>query len=275
MAWLGHLYANIRHIRPGVWCNFLLVFVIAVSGNVAAAFLFPDSGHTLFLPFLAAAAVFFVMTVILYLNAGRFFIRSLRSLSAVPSRKVLIVFVSEQQALASDACVSRFPVTLTFPGRDDRTLSGDLECDVEEVLRDSRWSGQQMLRAIRTHRDTLERIILVGSQASATDAFVSLLTAYKEKGGLRYGARTSVPVDFEDFDAVSNVLRGEIGRLRKEGYVDADIVIDITGGQKPNSIAAAAVTLEYGDILFQYVKTGGDHTVVAYDIGIHVPAQHS
>jgi len=56
-------------------------------------------------------------------------------------------------------------------------------------------------------------------------------------GGLdsRYGAG----LDFEDVDRVSQATDDAYESLRSAGLANADILIDVTGGQKPNAVALA------------------------------------
>lgn len=51
----------------------------------------------------------------------------------------------------------------------------------------------------------------------------------------------------------------------RRGINDKDIVIDITGGQKPNSVVGAVVTFNRR-IKAQYVQTEGDNAIIQYDV---------
>ena len=80
--------------------------------------------------------------------------------------------------------------------------------------------------------------------------------------------RYSPGLDFEDVDLVSQATDDAYECLRQGGLRHSDILIDITGGQKPNAAAATAVALAEGRRI-QYVacdrQTGECHLSV-YDV---------
>jgi len=75
-------------------------------------------------------------------------------------------------------------------------------------------------------------------------------------------------LDFEGVDRVSQATDDAYEALREGGLRQADILIDVTGGQKPNAVAATAVALAEGRRI-QYVacnrETGACHLSV-YDV---------
>ena len=75
-------------------------------------------------------------------------------------------------------------------------------------------------------------------------------------------------LSFEDVDAVSHATDEAFQWLLDRGLALADILIDVTGGQKPNAVAATAVALAEGRRI-QYVacpRSGGDCRVTVYDV---------
>lgn len=71
--------------------------------------------------------------------------------------------------------------------------------------------------------------------------------------------------DFESFDQLADALLDLLDILAREGVPEHHLVIDLTGGQKPTSVAAAAVTLNRA-VETQYVRTNPDYEVIGYDI---------
>lgn len=71
-------------------------------------------------------------------------------------------------------------------------------------------------------------------------------------------------VDFEDADELVRAVEAAYEYLGGVGINACDILVDITGGQKPPTVAGAAVALAEGR-RFQYVSTV-DYKVKTYDI---------
>jgi len=133
------------------------------------------------------------------------------------------------------------------------------------------WSWQQTLRAAHHHGETLERLVLFGSegeggsgaveQLDLADRFFSHYFPGKvhilgkpQRGGAGYDSHWQA--DFEKLADLRCLLKRMLKDLNKADYADADIIIDCTGGQKTASIACALVTLDRPDLMFQYVGTG-------------------
>ena len=75
-------------------------------------------------------------------------------------------------------------------------------------------------------------------------------------------------MEFEDVDVVSQVTDDAYLDLLRHRLPDAEILIDVTGGQKPNAVAATAVALAEGRRI-QYVacdREGGECRVKVYDV---------
>ncbi len=154
------------------------------------------------------------------------------------------------------------------------TLTGtDLDEDIRTLGRLGNWPWQQVLRAIRPHARTLRYVCPIGSKdgsAEQLEMAEALISPY-----LPLGARVVTVkrgVDFDDVSDVMDALRAAIEdlttrvdsrlgkRLREE-----DVVVDVTGGMKPTSIAGALITLS-SNVTFQYVHTNREDEVWEYDL---------
>jgi len=161
---------------------------------------------------------------------------------------------------------------LVFVGGKTVPLSGDLEKDIA-ALHGSQlgftWSWQQLLRAIQPHKDSLTHLYLVGSKeepgspGSHEDLELcrSLFQFYL---GDKVDMFLAPAVDFEDISAVRRAVGSCIKQLTAARINEDDILVDITGGQKVTTVAAAIATLNHQGVQFQYVSNSGDPMV--YDL---------
>ena len=60
-------------------------------------------------------------------------------------------------------------------------------------------------------------------------------------------------------------LRLPCSKMRRKGIPESEIMVDFTGGQKPSSVVAAAVTFNRR-VKAQYVQTNRPWNVVSYDL---------
>lgn len=72
-------------------------------------------------------------------------------------------------------------------------------------------------------------------------------------------------IEFEDIKEVFNSIDKLYEEAKSKGFKEDEIIVDITGGQKTNSIAAAVATLAIGR-KFQYVSTR-DKKLLSHDVG--------
>ncbi len=92
--------------------------------------------------------------------------------------------------------------------------------------------------------------------------------AFALRDSAQLDTRYTGGLDFEDVDAVSQVTDDAYADLVRRGLPNAEILIDVTGGQKPNAVAATAVALAEGRRI-QYVaceRGGGECRVKVYDV---------
>lgn len=138
----------------------------------------------------------------------------------------------------------------------DQSLPATLDeiCGAAEI---PGFKWQQNLRAARHHRQNLKWLCLLGSSgangsARNLDVAEQLFRHYLPGIEIVTPLRGDLAPDFEDLRQTCDVLRMLVDECR---YDERDIVIDITGGQKTASVAAALVTLDRHDLMFQYVGT--------------------
>lgn len=194
---------------------------------------------------LVGAALFLVLRI------GSALLRvHISKIDNVPAHAALITLLSDQSGLSK--------------GGDGRWKCGAevLPATLEEVcnapkIADFKW--QQNLRAARHHKrkGKLKWVCLVGSSgasglAATLDLAKQLFEHYLPGVTIVAPLRDGLAPDFENLEQTRDALRKMID---DSGYADRDIVIDITGGQKTASVAAALVTLDRHDLMFQYVGT--------------------
>jgi hypothetical protein len=176
------------------------------------------------------------------------------------------------------------PWTLSRPNGQTYSLKFQSISDDAKALDGSGWKWQQLLRSVSPHltSNTVKslKIVLVGSKdgppvaASKTvtqgshDQLQShckpLLERYEKSDLPLTVAIHPNPLDFEDYNSVMESIRNLL-RRECEGNTDTNVFVDITGGQKIASVAAAAATI--GTIgQFQYVQTNHPNDVLVSDL---------
>jgi hypothetical protein len=212
----------------------------------------------------ASLALFFFGAYWLYKLRQEFLpVRVLSKTDKITPRKVLITIISTRNfdfvTSASGERITRGTIVQHKVSKTTHTLTAELDKDT--VSSGCEWNWQQVLRAVKPHVGTLERIYLIGSdgnKGSATqlDECTSLLRMYVSE----ICKIDSDPqgIDFEDLDAVEKRIMTILKGLRKEGRADTEIMLDSTGGLKTASIAVALVTLQNPRLQFQYVRMGND-----------------
>jgi hypothetical protein len=224
--------------------------------------------------------------VMLYLMRGSFVLsKSLSPLHVWPHR-VLILLVSPQYpAWLKDVPERGNGELLVDESRRIPLEFGSLDESIPKVARESldkKWNWLQLLRAVRHHQGAVERIYLIGSADRRDgdpgswrqlDLCMKMLRRFLPGVDLR---KAEHPVEFELFAEVKGAIEDLIQRERSEhGSREADILIDVTGGFKTASIAAAAVTLTNG-VKFQYITTlptsgGKEPAALVYDLAYERP----
>jgi hypothetical protein len=178
----------------------------------------------------------------------------------------------------------------------DLSPTGNLEADLDALAAQKKsqkgeskppralWSWEMALRAIHHHLGPLKAVTVVCSTDSILqfELFRTLLCRYKLLPEVklwllaREADRTELfdcterfigggGWSFEQFDTLSRALADLLDIYRARGVPERQIMIDLTGGQKVNSVVAAAVTFNRR-IKNQYVQTNCPWKVIGYDI---------
>jgi hypothetical protein len=156
------------------------------------------------------------------------------------------------------------------PGREHDILDrlAKDEPVASEELNGTSW--EMPLIAINHHLARLELLVVVTSQGEGGSAllfpaFKNLLAQYFPDAGFTIEELTTPDLNFEDLAGVHTLLDAWYGKVSTLGrHKNHDIITDLTGGQKPASIAAALATLVEGR-KFQYVSTT-DKKVQSFDL---------
>ncbi|SMO71300.1 CRISPR-associated protein (Cas_Cas02710) [Balnearium lithotrophicum] len=169
-------------------------------------------------------------------------------------RKVLILFLSDNK-----------------PNKDQieeiiQSLKeiSNLEEKIEKIQNSDIKNWRMPLEAIKFHLPKLEKIIVVTSPSSSKKFNLFRLlseTVFNKK--LNFVEKKAA--DFESVKHIFNLIRKTFEELEKENYKDKDIIIDVTGGTKPVSIAGALTTSYYPSRKFQYISNV-DYSVKSYDV---------
>lgn len=228
----------------------------------------------------AAVLVILAMSVLWVAARDLLTMHHLRPSTKPLPHKVLIAAVSW---LSKPLLITR-DGKLAIPWDDGRNiceLTGDLGTDIESITQAHAkgawrgpypWNGQQFLRAIACHAGILEQVILLGStgaDGSHTQLrdYERLVHLYAPKPAQKPNVDISQPpVEFEDLHAMEDAFAQCIRVIMRKPYTEDDIILDVTGGQKTASIAAALATLSRHKLEFQYVRTGGDNSVLAFNV---------
>lgn len=161
----------------------------------------------------------------------------------------------------------------------------DAQCDIERMEPLGRHPWQQLLRSIQPHAPQLRHLILFGSKGppdaraktpgelenqNSTDGSSCYLSTCEEflrpyLPSSSYCVITRVAqIDFENpkelIETVRQQFEGPLRAVPRER-----IALDITSGQKVNSLVGGLLTLD-DQVLVQYVQTGGKKKTRLYDI---------
>ncbi|MEO2083173.1 MAG: hypothetical protein ABGX12_04010, partial [Desulfurobacteriaceae bacterium] len=134
----------------------------------------------------------------------------------------------------------------------------------------SRW--RMALEAVEYHLPELEKLALLVSRESFPQVpyfekfFKSVLSQAS-----KVDMRVFKVDDFDNVEKVFDALKVAYQELYSEGLKDRDIIVDVTGGRKPVSIAGALMTVVHPNREFQYVsyrkENGRDvYEIKSYDV---------
>jgi len=240
----------------------IIVFLSIIAGwipdglnEIVSALWFKEGNLTrgLFL-LLSAVSTLFILSLWAYKSSGNL---DYEIFSDEPNqKKVLIVFLSSFRGNSDTRKMLRSLIAKV------RSLNS-LEEKLEEVGSSSFKSWKMPLKAIDFHVPKLEKLIVITSPESSTyfPEFRHLVEAvFGEDIDITERKSSSFEDVRESFEIIKGIYEELSGR-----YKDRDIIVDITGGQKPVSIAGALITSHYPERKFQYVSTN-DYSVKTYDV---------
>ncbi|MFA7241727.1 MAG: hypothetical protein WC091_16570 [Sulfuricellaceae bacterium] len=221
---------------------------------------------------IALSALIFAFSVWYVSWAGRKIlgVRHLKKSEKVRAHKVLIMAVT-----ALNPAPEPDGSGISVVDKEDKNikvaLSGHIASDIHAF--DS-WKKppniQQMLRAMAPHLGALERVFLVGSKGAGGSYRIlpqaeAVIRLYDKNLKISHHDEPE-GIDFENIEKMTALFDQLILHAKRDGYRESDIIMDVTGGQKTASIAAAMATLERKDLEFQYVQTGAEHEVLSFDM---------
>ncbi|WP_418641489.1 hypothetical protein ACNUDM_08375 [Vibrio chaetopteri] len=234
-------------------------------------------------PTLVTLAIYFFCSVAL-INLGRSFLPSLRRINVDKNskpKKVLVLTLSQIHFLTKQGDKVLIKPTINNKVQDAIPLKGDLIDDIktlENCL--PRWNGLQQMRAIVTHINKVEKIIILSTEDAGPGEFekgtkniASLFKAFIEGyvANNKCVVEISEPyLDPNDVGKIYNMICDVIdGVIKDPKYSDQDICLDITGGTSTVSCAGALATI-HRKTQFQYVSTVGKNEVYQQDLQLAV-----
>ncbi|MEW6288441.1 MAG: hypothetical protein AB1545_01175 [Thermodesulfobacteriota bacterium] len=274
----------------------LLAAVTVLAGNLAATYLWMTfeawaKGQWGEVSWLGRCYVvfFFLMAWVLFKQRDKFFpprTRYFRNEKA-QKRKHLVLFLSiSDHDLAKTGIPEK--IRLQF-----QSLAEDIALIKKKKIEEKiRWNWEMPLRAINHHLGVLTTVNICCSSRSFAHVhfFLNICKRYQELAKVKFlllVQKECHPVlvnaaslnrtgqdcqpenfsgfsgfDFENFDDLTDAL---LLLISKYESFENDIMIDITGGQKPTSIVGAAVTFNQ-KIKAQYIQTEGENEVLSYDV---------
>ena len=134
-----------------------------------------------------------------------------------------------------------------------------------ETLDGTTW--EMPLKAIEFHKSRIETLYLFTSSGSKgttadSDLFVRLVKVFYP--GISVAELVPGGLDFENLKEIFSAVEVLYGDALAHGFKENEVLVDITGGKKTNSIAASIATLSAGR-KFQYISE--DKVVRSYDVG--------
>lgn len=277
---------NGQRIKARRYWNFLQLFLATLFVMMTQSWLADGlAGPTLFEDWFGAEraathrvcilAVVFLVSLMAWwwlISLRRLFLPA-RTLAQgqVQPRKVLIMMVSPKDYVRLSK--SNDVVTVTH-GTTDIPMTGELSKDIEAL----RWKWQQLLRALVPHisEGKLEMVYLIGTRDKTLpdgkinpgsyrdlNDCVSLLELYLGSGMVRPYREG---IDSENLSEIQTAIEEIVSWAKADHHKDNDIIIDVTGGQKTQSIAGALVALTSPRLEFQYVETNPPFHVIGYNV---------
>jgi hypothetical protein len=149
-------------------------------------------------------------------------------------------------------------------------LTGNIKTDIESI--DSfRIPFQQVLRGIAPHIGTVQAIVFIAFDDDTrrlADAYSNYINMFIHKSIKTHSPRQDMNLlaNIENIEGVENAVKHAISLLKKSDFQNQDIIIDITGGTKPASIAGVLATVDMPDLEFQYVSSKEPYNITSFDL---------
>lgn len=218
-------------------------------------------------------AAFVLGSLLLYLGIRDYLlVRQLRKNQGVRPRAALILFLSPPG--------SRINPQLGQLEKDAKPpvpVSGDLTQDIA-ALEDHRSNLQHFLRVLAPHQQTVRRIVLMGSggEGGSAEHFAAYRWLIQQYIQLPAEKISTATTRSEDVDTLYRDLVDELTQLvESEKFAWRDMIVDVTGGKKTDSIAAALATLHLPELEFQYISTEFPFSATSYDMALQAPYKPS
>lgn len=147
------------------------------------------------------------------------------------------------------------PVRVELPAGDPMAAAERMQARMQ------RCPWEQVVRGLRPHTARLERVFLLTSPGGSANDFDACAAMIRHV----LGRPVEVMQKQCAFDSLDDLLSNLRAVVREAGGA-RDTILDITGGFKLVSIAAAMVSLEDPELELQYVLTEGDKQVLAFNV---------
>ncbi|GJL77001.1 hypothetical protein [Nitrosomonas sp.] len=229
-----------------------------------------------FLSLIFSFLIFIVFTGFLYITSQQLFYRNLKWVEGVRPHRVLIIAVSALKTRLDEKDGDIYLCGGEKIKEKRIKLTGNISQDIEAFTQiDFTVNTQQFLRAVKPHIENhiLERVFLIGSEGAEGSAkkfqeVKKILLLYKNNLEIETYGNEVNGIRFEDVEELCEAYENLIKQAKDKNYTENDIILDVTGGQKTASIAAAMTTFRHRNLKFQYVETGENNAVLTFNIEI-------
>lgn len=182
--------------------------------------------------------------------------------------KIEVISESPAPVRALAIFLSKLSMNKTIQDKEITGIEQELNNNsfTENFLVNKTW--EMPVLAIKHHSSELKYLYVITS--SGPDGSSQLMPTFKKVVNYLFPPVEVIElikggIDFEDIKKVFEAIEKFYSEVKEKGINKKEVIVDITGGQKTNSIAASIATLTLGR-QFQYVSTR-DKRVLSYDVG--------
>jgi hypothetical protein len=191
----------------------------------------------------------------------------------VKPHKAIIFFVSKHtiQQKFLDNCIQTIGNQPDNPGNTKELIfTKDINKDIEN-LQSLRIPYQQILRGIVPHSKSLQNIVFIAFDDETrkyADAYSVYINKYFNNNIKIHTPSHDMNLlgNIENIQAIETAVKHAISLLIKSGLKNQDVMIDITGGTKPASIAGVLATVDMPELEFQYVSSNDPFNITSFDL---------